>query len=71
MSVPQSNPHSHSHPHAEHGHAPHEHAAPAPVAVEQGWPSLMAMAAWQRLALAAGLLALLWAVVAWALGGEA
>ncbi|KZE25281.1 hypothetical protein [Crenobacter luteus] len=71
MSVPQPNPHSHPHAHPEHAHVPHEHAAPVSAALERGWPSLMAMAAWQRLLAAAGLLALLWAVVGWALGGEA
>ncbi|RXZ42196.1 hypothetical protein [Crenobacter cavernae] len=61
-----STPHDHStHDPSTHAHA-HVELLPA-----QGWPSLMAMAAWQRLVLAAGLLALLWGVVAWALGGEA
>ncbi|MFC3627679.1 hypothetical protein ACFOKJ_16280 [Vogesella amnigena] len=51
--------HSHPHPHAagEHGHLP-------------GW-RLLAMAAWQRLLLASGLLLLLWLLVWWALGAEA
>lgn len=37
----------------------------------KSWPSLFAMAAWQRLALAGLALAALWSLVFWALGAGA
>ena len=59
----------------QHHHHSHAHSHPHPHGAGEGshlprW-RLFAMAAWQRLLLALLPLTLLWALVAWALGGEA
>jgi hypothetical protein len=65
--TPHDSHHEHDHGHA-HVHAP---AAPAAPALDAGsigiGTSLLAMGAGRRMAFAVGLLAVLWAVVAWAL----
>lgn len=69
-----SHPHPHPHPHP-HDHAhPHRHgdtAAQAPAAAWPMLPSLLMAGAGVRLLGVAGLLLLLWAAVAWALGEPA
>ena len=56
-------PHSHSHHHPPHGHAPRAHAPRALVPTA----SLLRLSAAWRLAGAAGLVMVLWALVGWAL----
>jgi hypothetical protein len=55
--------HGHAHGH-DHAAAPHQHLTAANLRPPV---SLLAMSAWQRLALALLLLAALWGVVLWAL----
>ncbi|NWK80217.1 hypothetical protein [Aquitalea sp. LB_tupeE] len=55
--------HDHAHGH-QHDVVPHQHLTAANLRPPI---SLLAMSAWQRLALAAGVLTVLWAVVLWAL----
>jgi hypothetical protein len=64
--------HAHDHPH-DHGHTPgHGPAtAAAPAGFWRGPPSLLMAGAGARLLGVAGLLVLLWAAVAWALGEPA
>lgn len=47
--------------HPPHLHAPHAHPAAAPA------PSLLRLAAWQRLLWAGAAIAVIWLFVAWAL----
>ena len=67
-SHPHDHPHEHAHGHG-HGHGP----APAqpPASFWRGPPSLLMAGAGARLLGVAGLLVLLWAAVAWALGEPA
>ena len=52
------------HPHPHHHHHPGQGHPPATVA-----PSILRMSAFERLALAAAMIAVLWGVVFWAVGG--
>jgi hypothetical protein len=58
--MPTSLPSPHPHHHAGHGHPP--------AAVS---PSILRMSALQRLAVAAGLIVVLWGIVFWAMGAGA
>ena len=65
--APQQAPdheHGHAHAHGHEQHAPHQHLTAANLRPPI---SLLAMSAGQRLALAAVVLTVLWAVVLWAL----
>ncbi|MFN4236104.1 MAG: hypothetical protein ACK4FZ_02505 [Vogesella sp.] len=61
------------HHHAAHKHHAHSHPHPHGAGEDSHLPRwrLLAMPAWQRLLLALLPLALLWLLVAWALGGGA
>ncbi|WP_199101438.1 hypothetical protein [Aquitalea sp. ASV11] len=64
-SSPDDHAHQHEHAHGhQHGAVPHQHLTAANLRPPI---SLLAMSAWQRLALVALVLAVLWAVVLWAL----
>ena len=52
------------HPHPHHHHHPGQGHPPGSVA-----PSILRMSAFERLALAAVMIAVLWGVVFWAVGG--
>ena len=59
--------HAQAHPHSHH----HSHGGDAPAPQSSGLPSLLMAGAGARLLGVAGLLLMLWAAVAWALGEPA